>query len=193
MASIRPLPSPEGRSLRFLLKLALLGGVLAGLAWFYGSRQPREHRASSTITLVAPADTVWAVIRNIGESDEWWDDVRSVRRLLDKPRESWEQDMGMVGKVRISVTSEVWGERLVTTILNDEQQDWGGRWTYTITRGAAGTEVTVTEDGWVEKPLFRVVAKLMGGPHRTMDSYLRSLGAHFGETVTPVRARRRAP
>lgn len=185
MASIRPLPSPEGRSLRFLLKLALVGGLLLGVAWYYGRTQPREHRASSTITLVAPADTVWAVVRNIGESDEWWDDVRSVRRLLDKPRESWEQDMGMVGKVRISVTSEVWGERLVTTILNDEQQDWGGRWTYTITRSAAGTEVTITEDGWVEKPLFRVVARLMGSPYRTMDSFLRSLGAHFGEVVTP--------
>jgi hypothetical protein len=25
------------------------------------------------------------------------------------------------------------------------------------------------------------------GPHRTIDSYLRSLGGHFGEMVTPRR------
>jgi hypothetical protein len=37
----------------------------------------------------------------------------------------------------------------------------------------------------VESPFFRVVMKLRGGPHRTLDSYLRSLGAHFGETVSP--------
>ncbi len=50
---------------------------------------------------------------------------------------------------------------------------------------AAGTEVTVTEEGWVEPALFRVVMKLRGGAHKTIDGYLRSLGAHFGETVSP--------
>lgn len=178
-------PHPRLTPLRFLFKLALLAGVLAGGAWFYGSRQPREHRVSSAITLVAPADTVWGTIRNIGGAVEWWDDLKSIRRLVDQPRESWEQDIGISGTVRIQVSSEVWGERLVTTILNDQQKDWGGRWIYTVQSSASGTEVTITEDGWVEKPLDRVMLKLMGGPHRSMDSYLKSLGAHFGETVNP--------
>ncbi|MHB1299145.1 MAG: hypothetical protein ACYC0B_11505, partial [Gemmatimonadaceae bacterium] len=61
----------------------------------------------------------------------------------------------------------------------------GGRWTYAIVRTASGTEVTITETGWIEPPLYRVVMKVRGGPHRTLDSYLRSLGAKFGEIVTP--------
>jgi uncharacterized protein YndB with AHSA1/START domain len=170
---------------RSLLKFALFLGLLAGAAWFYGSRQPREHVATSVVTLVAPADTVYRLIRDIPSSAVWWDDVKTVRRLTSKARESWEQDMGARGKLQIQITSEVPGERLVTTILNDDQKDWGGKWTYSIRSTAEGTQVRITEEGWVEKPLFRVMSQLMGGPHKSLDSYLRSLGAHFGETVTP--------
>jgi hypothetical protein len=49
---------------------------------------------------------------------------------------------------------------------------------------ASGTEVRITEEGWVDAPLVRVVMKLRG-KYRVMDSYLRSLGAHFDESVSP--------
>lgn len=171
--------------MRSLLKLALTVGALFGAAWFYGSRQPREYVASSSIVLVAQPAAVWPLVRDIERTQSWWSDVMAVRRLTGRPRESWEQDMGRHGKVRFEVTSEISGERLTTTILNDEQLDWGGTWTYHVRATAAGTEVRIVERGWVEKPLDRVLAKLRGGPHRALDSYLRSLGAYFGETVTP--------
>jgi uncharacterized protein YndB with AHSA1/START domain len=171
--------------MRFLFKALVLVGVLAGGVWVWGRSMPRDHRASSAVTLVAPADSVFALVADIGRTPGWWRDVQSARRLTGKRRESWEQVMRGSGPVQVEITSMSYGERLVTTILNDEQQDWGGKWTYSIERSAAGTELTIVEDGWVESPFFRVVMKLRGGPHKTLDSYLRSLGAHFGETVTP--------
>lgn len=171
--------------MKFLTKLIVFAGILVGAVWVWGRTMPREHRASSTITLVAPADSVYRLVRDIGGQAAWWSDVRSVRKLTGQKRESWEQDMKGAGPVRLEVTSAIDGQRVITTILNDDQQDWGGGWTVDVERTAAGTEVTVTEQGFIEPALFRVVMKLRGGPHRTIDSYLRSLGAHFGETVSP--------
>lgn len=183
---MHPFPSREARSLKALGKLLLVLLFVVGAAWFYGSRQPREHISRSTITLVTAPEPVFKTIRDIERQPTWWLDVRSVTRITNHKREAWEQDMGSFGKVRIEVTSEWPGERLVTTILNDQQKDWGGKWTYIIRPNASGTQVTIIEEGWVDQPLFRVMMKLSGGPHRTMDSYLRSLGAVFGETVNPI-------
>ena len=169
-------------------KLLIVVILLVGGLYLYGRSLPREHVASSTITLVARPDTVFAVIRNVGGQAAWWSDVASVQPLAGQPRESWEQDMGASGKVHIEVTSISPPSRLVTTILNDVQQDWGGKWIYTIATTAAGTEVTITEEGWVATPMYRVLAKLLG-PHKTMDGFLTSLAAHFGEVGTPRHGR----
>jgi hypothetical protein len=170
---------------RFLMKMVLVVVVLGGVVWFWGRGMPRDHRASSSITLVAPADSVFALIVDIPRTPSWWREMQSVKRITGTRRASYEQVLRGSGAVRIEMTSMNYGEQLVTTILNDQQQDWGGKWTYRVERSAAGTEVTITEEGWVESPFFRVVMKLRGGPHKSIDSYLRSLGAHFGETVTP--------
>ncbi len=170
--------------MRFLKKLIILALLAGGGLYLYGRSLPREHRVSSTITLVARPDTVYRVIRNVRGAALWWTDVQSVRPLAGKPRESWEEDMGASGKVQLEITSENPGSQLITTVLNDDQQDWGGKWIYTVSSSASGTEVRITEEGWVEKPFFRVVSKLIGH-HKTVDSYLSSLAAYFGEVSVP--------
>lgn len=167
----------------FIKKLLVLGVVLGGGLWLYGRSLPREHRVASVVTLVAPPDSVYRTIRDIAGSARWWGDVTSVRRLT-RARESYEQDMGASGRISVEVISEDAPNRFVTRILNDSQQDFGGTWTYTVRRGESGTEVMITEDGWVETPFFRVFAKLRG-QRRTMNGYLSSLGAHFGESASP--------
>ena len=170
--------------MRFLKRLIIIVLVLGGGLYLYGRTLPREHTAASRITIVAPVDSVYAVIRNVGGSAAWWSDVKAVTRLNAKPRESWEQDMGSFGKVQVEVTSASPPNRLVTTILNDDQQDWGGTWTYDIVSSGSATEVTITEHGWVASPFFRVVSKLTGH-HRTINSFLSSLAARFGDTASP--------
>jgi hypothetical protein len=169
---------------KFLKRLLILVIVLAAGVYLYGRSLPREHVASSTVTLIAPADSVYRVLRNFGAHPTWWSDVKSSTRIDGKPRESWEENMGPAGLVRMEITREVVGRQFITTILNDTQQDWGGTWTYDIVTTGAGTEVTITESGWVETPFYRVGSKLMG-KYRTIDSMLRSLANHFGEVATP--------
>ena len=61
---------------------------------------------------------------------------------------------------------------------------FGGTWTYALEPAGAGTRITVTEEGYVSNPLFRVMMKAMG-VHRTADGYLRALGSKLGERVEP--------
>lgn len=171
----------------FFKNLLILAVLVVGGVWFYGRSLPREHRVVSTVTLVAPVDTVYSVIRNVGSSYLWWSDVKAVRRL-ELRRESYEQNMGAAGMVSVEITSADPPRRVVMTILNLSQENFGGRSVYDVRLTTAGTEVTVTEEGWIDPPFYRVIAKVRG-LHRTQTSFLASLGAHFGETVTPRRAR----
>lgn len=169
------------------IKFVLVVGILVlGGAWVYGRGMPREHLIASSITITASPDSVYRLVRNIQALPDWWDNVNSVTRLSGYRRETWAQDMGMAGVINIEITSAVPGSRLVTTIVDDEKQGWGGVWTYEISSTGAGTEIHITEEGYVNSPILRVVRNTMG-KRRTVESYLRSLGAHFGEIATPRR------
>ena len=171
---------------KFILLIVVIGGGL----WFYGRSLPREHTVTSSVTITtAKVDTVFSVVRLIGNQAMWWSDVRSVRRIVGRPRETFEQNMLVGGLVSVEVTSITPPGRMVTTIVanqesEDEAMGWGGRWRYEVFDSSAGTEVVITEEGWVDPPLFRVYMKLRG-QYRTVDSFLSSLAAHFGEMTSP--------
>lgn len=174
-------------------KFLIVAVLLVGGLWFYGRSLPREHEIRSSITITAPVDTVFKVVRSIGNQPVWWSDVKSVRALPGRRRESWEQNMGGgMGLVSIEVTSVNPGVGMTTTIITTEEegdgeQQWGGTWTYRVSQTASGTEVRIIEEGWVDPPFFRIVMKLRG-KYRTVDSYLTSLAAHFDEVATPRHA-----
>ena len=174
-------------------KLLILALLIGGGLWFYGRNLPREHTIESSITITAPVDTVYKVVRSIGNQPIWWSDVKTVRNLPGRRYESWEQNMaGGMGLVAIEVTSANPGVSMTTNIITTSEegnadQQWGGTWTYRISNTASGTRVQIKEEGWVDSPFFRIVLKLRGR-YRTVDSYLSSLAAHFGEVASPRHA-----
>jgi uncharacterized protein YndB with AHSA1/START domain len=172
--------------MKFLIKLVLVVMFLAiGGAYVHGRGLPREHVVTSSITLVVPPDTVFRLIRNIGAQRDWWSSVKSVERIQGAPRESWRQVMGFGGgTIETEIGSVVPGHSMEVRILNAEEQGWGGTWYYEVRTSAAGTEVLITEEGFIESPVFRTIMKVRG-KYRTIDSYLISLGGHFGEPSTP--------
>ena len=128
---------------------------------------------------------MYRLMRNIEASPSWWSDVKAVERIAGAPKESWRQSLGAMGTIEVEVSNVTPGRAMEVTILNAEEQGWGGTWTHDVRLTGSGTEVTLTEEGWIEKPLQRVMMKIRGGHHRLLDGYLRSLGAHLGETVSP--------
>lgn len=175
--------------MRFLGRVVVGLLVLAAAVYGAGMTMPRDHVVASRIQLTASRDTVWAVLRAFGNYPKWDSDFKSsVRGKSRSGREVWVQDVGGM-TMSVEFKSVQAPSRMITEVVTDEKSAWGGVWTYDLVANGSGTEVTITEDGWIKSPFFRVMMKAMG-THSTMDGVLKHLGAHFGEQVTPEHVRK---
>lgn len=168
---------------RFLIGTVLVLLALAVIVFLGGSLLPRTHRATSTILLHQQPDTIWTLIRNPEAVATYWTDVDSVRRMPADTGERWMYWTGGF-EMPFEIVSSHPPAELVTHIVETPDAHFGGDWTYTLAATPNGTRVTVTEDGWVGNPAFRVMTRVMG-EHRTVDRMLTALGRHFGEDITP--------
>jgi uncharacterized protein YndB with AHSA1/START domain len=165
-----------------IVVLALVG--LAALVTLVGFLMPRNHVATSEITLRQPVDSVYAAVRDIGGLTRWWGDLKVSERVAGAAGERWRQESGGF-KMQIDVADDAPPHRFTTRIVEEKGAPFGGIWRYVISATAQGTTLAITEEGWVGPPPFRVMATLMG-MHRTMDGMLVALGKRFGEDVKPV-------
>lgn len=169
--------------------LAVVGGFVAlvAAATAVGALLPRDHVASSTVTLRQAPDSVWSVVRDFAGQPFWWKDLTGVVRLPDVDgRERWQQQYTS-GPMALEIVEDQPPRRLVTRIVPSRNAaSYGGTWTYEVSAVGDQTRLTITEQGWVANPLFRFVARTMLGPHTTMDSYLKALSRRLGQEAKPV-------
>lgn len=166
-------------------------GVAASLAAVFlivrlvGSRLTSNHRSASRILLSHPQAMVWAVIRNLQDLPTWWPELKKIERLPDQVgRERWKQTLGNNVTMTMIVVESAAPTRMRTMIDAEPGAAFGGSWLYELVPSGEGTEVRITEEGWISDPFFRVFARIIGY-HRTIDSYLRALAGRFGETARP--------
>ena len=166
---------------RILMVLTGLAAFVGGVA-IVGMLLPSGHIASRSIVLPQPRDSVWAVVTDYASQPSWRKDVTRVERVIDGPGgEIWREDGA--DPLLLQTTESVPPSRLVRTIA-DTTQPFGGRWIYEFeATPSGGTRVTVTEEGEVYNPIFRVVSRFMD-PSATIREYLTNLAARFGEQVT---------
>jgi len=168
--------------------LIVLGAVLAlvALMVLIGAFVPREHRATSTVTLRQAPDSVWKVVRDLGGVPAWWPKIKESVRQPDKNgQEVWRQKMSG-WDVPLIVIESTPGRRLVTQIDTSAGGAFGGTWTYELVPDSGGTKISVTEAGWIGNPIFRFLSRFVFGYYGTLDGYLKALGKHFGEDVQPA-------
>jgi uncharacterized protein YndB with AHSA1/START domain len=168
--------------------LIVLGGIalLIALIALVGALIPREHQATSTITLRQPPDSVWKVIRDFGAITAWWPEMKQSERLPDQDgREVWRQKMSGFDVPLVVMESSA-PRHLVTKIDAGSGAAFGGTWTYELTPNAGGTRISVTEAGWISNPVFRFLSRFVFGYYGSLDGYLKSLGKKFGEEVKPI-------
>ena len=172
------------------MKLVLIGiGALIGLVALMaivGSFVPRDHRATSTITLRQPPDSIWRAIRDLGAIGTWWPDWKESVRLPDKDgHEAWRQKVGGFDMPIVVLESEA-PRRLVTQIDAGAGASFGGTWTYELIPDGGATRVSITEAGWISNPIFRFMSRFLMGYHGSLDAYLKALSKHYSENVTPA-------
>ncbi len=165
-------------------------GVLAAivlLAFVVGSMLPATHSASRSVRISRPAADVWAAITDFAGAPAWRDGLQKVELLPPLDGRTVFRETSGFGPLTLIVDSSEPPRRLVTRIL-DTDQGFGGTWTYVLVDDAGSTRVTITENGEISSPLFRVMARYVFGYEGTLDGYLVSLGRRFGDQVSPAPA-----
>lgn len=177
-----PIPRPRGLLIALALTLlALIGGL-----GIWGTTLPRDHATASRVTIAAPAESVYNVMRDFKALPTWWPAATAVELMPSTDGyEHWRETVDGF-EMTIILREEEWPLRMVTEIDTTGGAAFGGTWTHEVRIVDSTTsEVTITEQGFVSNPYFRVMMKL-GGEHATLDSYLTALATRFGGTATPA-------
>jgi len=149
-----------------------------------GWRLPKQHSASRSVLIHKAPDSVYAVTRDFASMPKWRADVSAVQVTTAPDGRVHFREDGSNGPVNYELAEDVPGQRMVTRIT-DTDLGYSGKWTYVFTSEGPNTRVTITEDGEVSNVIFRFLSRYAFGHTATLDTYLKSLGKHFGETVTP--------
>jgi hypothetical protein len=148
--------------------------VLAAVVALIGIFLPKGHRASRTVVYNAPPESVYAAISDFARFPEWRSGVKTVEVLSNGEGDTRFREDGPHGPVTYKVEERRPGSRLVTRI-DDPSLPFGGTWTLEVKPVAGGTELTITEDGEIYNPIFRVMSKVVFSPYETIDAYQTDL------------------
>ena len=163
-----------------IIVVAILVGLVA-IAALAGLLLPKAHRASRTARLAAPPAVVFAIITDFERGPAWRHDVTRVDVTPDDGRGPVVREQGRQGVVRYRVEAFDPPERLVMRI-DDPSLPYGGSWSYELVPDANGTSLTITEQGEVFNPIFRLMQTLFFSPYASMDAYLGDLARRVGES-----------
>src|SRR6266850_273093 len=151
-----------------LITLGVLVGLIALMA-LVGAFLPREHRATSSIALRQPPDSIWSVVRDFAGVRAWFPGMTESQRLPDRDgHEVWRQKMGGFD-MPIIVLESTAPRKLVTQIDPTASASFGGTWTYELVLDSVGTRISVTESGWISNPIFRFMSRFLFGYHASLD------------------------
>lgn len=160
--------------LKWTLYVAAGLALMALLALAIGMLLPQGHRVSRTAAYDAPPDVVFAAIADFARLPEWRTGTTAVE-LVDGPDGVTRiREHGRDGIVTYQVEVREPNSRLVTRI-DDPSLPFGGTWTYELTAVPEGTALTITEDGEIYNPIFRLMARAFFSPYATIDTYQADL------------------
>lgn len=158
-----------------LIALISLAALLAVL-WLIGRGMPREHTARAEAVIPASLTGIYAVLDG---SQTWRSTVAD-----------W-QDLGLVNGARHWREKDKRGEWIEYELLEAEAPirrishivspglPFGGTWKIELSPRGEQTLVTIEENGFVDPPLFRVLARYVFGHETTMRQFLKDLNDHI--------------
>lgn len=114
---------------------------------------------------------MFAIINDFASAPGWRTGVKSVRVEEDGTRYVEESNHG---PIPYRVIERVPDSRLVTEI-DSETLPFDGRWTLEIRSMPNGSESSITENGFVGPPLFRLLSVFVFGHETTIRQYLDDL------------------
>lgn len=168
--------------------LYIVGGIVGLFVVLLGVGYllPKDHVAARRITIARPAAEVWRAITDVEAYPRWRTGVTKVERVSATQF----RETSSHGAIPYDVVEERPAALRITRIA-DPALPFGGRWIYELTADGAGTRLTITEDGFITNPIFRVLSRTVFSTTSTMEAYLtdlgRTLGGNAGAAVEPAR------
>jgi uncharacterized protein YndB with AHSA1/START domain len=159
-----------------ILVVGGLGALLLAIVGF-GYALPVAHVATRDAVLPAQPERVFAAITDVEAYPKWRSDVEGVEVIARTPRMQW-RERGSDGTIAFEIEDSEPPRRLVIRIT-DRSLAFGGAWTFTLQPVEGGTRLTITENGEVYNPLFRVISRFVFGHTATIDKYLGDLQKHL--------------
>lgn len=161
--------------LTIVLGLVVLCAALALVLYVAGGRMPREHRTQRSVTLHASRAAVWSALTDYSAMPRWWPAVKKVRteRLPNGAELTWNTD-SHGQEIPFRTLESRANEKLVRQIAQDDLP-FGGTWTFELADDPAGTKLTLTENGYINPPIFRAMARWFIG----LDATMKDFFAHF--------------
>ena len=159
-------------------------GVIAGIAILValiGAMLPVKHHATRKATFRASPETIYAILAG---PPDWRTGVKSFGLLPDEGgRKRWWEEDNHGQKVTYELLEAAPPHRLTTRIAQPGLP-FGGTWTFDVKDiPGGGSELRIAEDGEVYNIIFRFMARFVFGFTSSIETYLRDLGAKFGEAV----------
>jgi hypothetical protein len=157
--------------------LVLLIAVMAVV----GAMLPRDHHATRKARFRVAPEALYAVLAG---PPDWRTGVKSFGVLPDQDgRKRWWEEDSHGHKIAYELVEAQPPGRLVTRIAQPGLP-FGGGWTFEIAPLPGGAvELRIREDGEIYNPIFRFMARFFLGYNGSIETYLRDLGAKFGEPV----------
>jgi uncharacterized protein YndB with AHSA1/START domain len=165
--------------MKWLFLAVAIVAVIVGVAALVGASLPRDHVARRSLHVRRPPADVWTLVADVAQAPAWRADVRRIERAPDREgRQVWIEH-GSNGPMTFEILESVPPHRFVTRMVDSTM--FGGTWTFAIEPAADGSTLTVSENGWVANPLFRIMSTYVFGHYATIDAYLANVAKHFQE------------
>jgi len=159
--------------------LVLLLLIAAGLMYADGARLPATHSVSVTGVVPAPPEKVFALITDVKDGANWRPEVKYVNMLVpENGRDHWVEHLAYHQFMTfLAVNTQAPTLRQVK--LDDPYAKYGGTWTYQLSPGptANSTTLKITEDGYINPPLYRFMMAHVMGPTKNLDAYMKDVQA----------------
>ncbi|HEY1336686.1 MAG TPA: hypothetical protein VGF59_04215 [Bryobacteraceae bacterium] len=150
--------------------------ILLAVAALVGAMTPQDHHATRKARYRATPEALYVVIAG---APDWRTGVKSYGHIADG--KWWEEDTHGQ-KVAYELVEDSPPARRVIRIA-DKGLPFGGTWTFEIAPAAGGSDLRIREDGEIYNVIFRFMARFFFGYTSTIETYLRDLGAKFGQAV----------
>ncbi len=160
--------------MRWIAYIIAALAALVVIVALVGAMLPKQHSVSRTAQVAMPPEALYSLLSDVSHYQSWRTDVTSLQRLPDKNgMPAWvEETGGMKVPMRFERMER---PSLLVGRIDTADLPFGGTWTYRIAPAAAGSELTITEDGEVSNVFFRFMSRFVFGHYATMDAFLKNL------------------